>query len=465
MKAKIGLEVHVQLNTRSKLFCGCPTKATEMPNSYVCETCLGHPGSKPRLNRKALEFATKVALALGCRLPAETFFSRKTYFYPDMPKNFQITQYETPIATDGAVELQKKTVRIRRINVEEDPGRLVHVGGDITKADYALVDYNRSGIPLLEIVTEPDMSSPEEARAFLDKLRLVLEYLGVFDVDSGIMKCDANISIAGGSRVEVKNILGFRAVEKALKFEALRQQRLLKTKAKIVQETRHFDDLSGVTKALRLKETEEDYGYIFEPDLPVYTLAKQYLDKVKAQLPELPDARISRFVKQYKLNKELANAIVSADKAVADFFERCAELYPSKRLGRWVALEIIEYMNKMKIRFSELRLNPEHLVELARLVDRNQVSDLVARRRIIPEMLATGKGPKEIAEHKRYSITKDSKKVLAVVKEILVKNKKVVQDLRSGRKEVIHYLVGEVCKRVKADPKEVLRLIRKHLSL
>jgi aspartyl-tRNA(Asn)/glutamyl-tRNA(Gln) amidotransferase subunit B len=467
MEVKIGLECHVQLNTKTKIFCGCPTYASEKPNSTVCPTCLGMPGSKPRLNKKVFEYGIKAALALKCKLPKETFFSRKTYFYPDMPKNFQITQYETPIAKDGLIKIGKeeKPIRIRRINIEEDPGKLIHVGGDITNAQYVLIDYNRSGIPLLEIVTDPDLSSPEEARIFLDKLRLILEYLKIFDVDAGLMKCDANISIGGGNRVEIKNILGFRAVEKALKFELLRQQRVIKTSKVISQETRHFDEASGVTKSLRIKETEEEYGYIFEPDLPSYDLSEENLKQIEKQIPELPDSRVLRLIKQYKLNKEIANAIVNSDIYVADFFEKCSELYPnSQKIGNWIALEIIEQLNKRNMKFHDLKIKPEDFVALAKMVDNEEVSDLVARRKVILEMVETGSKPVDIVKQKHYMIVKDEGKISEVIREVIKKNKKVVAEYKTGKKEAIHYLVGEVCKKVKVNPKNVLEILEKELA-
>ena len=311
MKVMIGLETHVQLNTKTKMFCGCSIKnIPDEPNSRCCPTCLGMPGSKPSLNRAALDAGVKIALALGCEVSGEVIFSRKTYFYPDMAKNYQITQYEIPIAKEGSFETidsneKAKTIRIRRINLEEDPAKLHHEGGDITTADYVLIDYNRSGIPLCEIVTEPDISSPREARIFLQRLSTALEYLGVFSKGEMSLRTDANVSVEGNNRVEIKNITSFADVEKALDYEIERQSNVIDRGGSIESQTMAWDSKHGVTKAMRKKETEEDYGYIFEPDLVAVDVKIEALKDIRKNLPEMPQQRYERYLARYKLSKEL----------------------------------------------------------------------------------------------------------------------------------------------------------------
>ncbi|MEM2849762.1 MAG: Asp-tRNA(Asn)/Glu-tRNA(Gln) amidotransferase subunit GatB, partial [Candidatus Bathyarchaeia archaeon] len=330
---KIGLEVHCQLTSlKSKLFCSCPTDYRgKPPNTNVCPVCMGEPGTLPVLNKEALRSAVMIALALHSDISRFTYFTRKNYFYPDMAKNFQISQYDgvggAPLAKGGYVVLNNgKTVRIRRIQLEEDPARLVYEGS-IDTAPSALVDYNRHGITLVEIVTEPDMSSPEEARFFLQKLRSILEHLGVFDGElEGAMRCDANISLEGGVRVEIKNISSYKEVERALMFEITRQSSLLSRGIKIARETRFWDERRRITVSLRTKETEEDYRYFPEPDLPPIVLSDEYLDEVKRKLPMLPDERRRIFVEKYGVSEQNADVLVN-DKALADFFEKCLEHY------------------------------------------------------------------------------------------------------------------------------------------
>ena len=288
IQAVMGLEIHVQLNTNSKLFCSCSTKYEDkQPNEVTCPICLGFPGSKPKVNRAAIDFAILVAKALNCSINSPMFFSRKSYLYPDMPKNFQITQYEIPIAEKGILNIVDKKIRIRRVHIEEDPGKLIHVGGSITNAKYVLVDYNRSGVPLIEIVTEPDFESTKEVRKFLTKLSSILEYLDAYDPSGeGSLRVDANISLKGGERVEVKNITGFKNVEKALNFEIIRQKNSHNMNVDITRETRHFDAQTNTTASLRKKEFEEDYGYIFEPDLTKIEIDNKWVKGLVDNMPE-----------------------------------------------------------------------------------------------------------------------------------------------------------------------------------
>ncbi|MEK6909472.1 MAG: Asp-tRNA(Asn)/Glu-tRNA(Gln) amidotransferase subunit GatB, partial [Candidatus Aenigmatarchaeota archaeon] len=322
MKSVMGLECHVNLLSKSKLFCNSPTDYENYdPNETTCPVCTGMPGSKPSLNKKIVESGLMVAKALNCEISPVMFFSRKSYFYPDMPKNFQITQYEIPLARNGYLQITNKKIRIRRIQIEEDPGKLIHVGGSITNAQYVLVDYNRAGMPLIEVVTEPDFENVQEVREFLSKLQSILEHLEVYDASKeASLRVDANISLEGGTRVEIKNITGFVNVEKALSYEIVRQQNLVRMGMQVERETRHFDETTKTTATLRKKETEEDYGYIFEPDLPQFTISEKMVKATEKRMPELPDSRVKRFIKKYTLPENQSQTIVYTDKALADFF-------------------------------------------------------------------------------------------------------------------------------------------------
>ncbi|MBI4167537.1 MAG: Asp-tRNA(Asn)/Glu-tRNA(Gln) amidotransferase subunit GatB, partial [Candidatus Aenigmarchaeota archaeon] len=387
---RIGLEVHVQLRTQTKLFCGCPNRFVNEPNTLVCDYCIGLPGTKPRVNRAALDFAILIGSALECKISSPTYFSRKSYFYPDMGKNFQITQYEVPIAHSGKVKLGTKEINITRIQLEEDPARIVHA------TDYVLVDYNRSGVPLCEIVTDPDFESPKEAREFLQKLSSILEYLGVYDPNiEGSMRVDANISL-GPSRVEIKNISGFKDVEKALNYEAVRQKNAIRRGQKVVRETRGWDDVAGVTRSQRTKEEEEDYGYIFEGDLPKFTFTAEKLEKLRAALPELPDQKIKRYVKELKIPEDLAVSIVS-EPDIADAFEKVSERADRHLAAKWFAGEIKKTLNFNSIRFRESKLTVESVANLIQMLQRKVLTDHSAEM-LLREMVVKQIDPEQHAQ-------------------------------------------------------------------
>ncbi len=471
---KIGLETHVQINSATKMFCGCKNpvhfgaagskslkpghngfhdlKVEAPPNTITCPICLGLPGSKPSANRRAFELAAKVSIALGCGIAKETFFSRKTYFYPDMSKNFQITQYEIPLANGGVVEMDsesgKKQIRIRRIHMEEDPAKLVHVGGLGGDGKHALVDYNRSGIPLIEIVTEPDFKSPKEARLYLNKLATVLEYLGVYDAASeASIKTDANISIAGGERVEVKNISGAKEVERALAFEYMRQKNVAMRGGKIVQETRAWDDVSGTTKALRKKETEEEYGYIFEPDLPKLEVSESLKKGIAAQIPELPDAKRKRMIKQYKIAEKTAESIVSSID-LANLFEDAAKKVKVEIAAAWISERLMKTLNYNNLTWKTCKLKPEWIIGLLKMFQDGKYSDDVAER-ILWKMIDDRLPPLEAAKRHGLSEIDRSIDIEKIISGILAKNAKAVEDYKGGEERSLNFLVGQVMRETK----------------
>ncbi|RJS88054.1 Asp-tRNA(Asn)/Glu-tRNA(Gln) amidotransferase subunit GatB [Candidatus Bathyarchaeota archaeon] len=472
---KIGLEVHVQITSlKTKLFCGCSSDYRgKEPNTLVCPVCLGLPGSLPVLNKRAVEYAVMAALALNCELSNRMLFFRKNYFYPDLPKNFQITQYDraggVPLAKNGYLYLEhggeRKKIRISRIHLEEDPGRLVHLGS-IDHSPYTLVDYNRSGIALLEIVTAPDIRSPREARIFLQKLRSILEHLGIFDGSlEGSMRCDANISLAGGTRVEVKNISSFKEVERALSFEITRQKGLLEKGIQVKRETRHWDETRRVTISLRTKETEQDYRYFPEPDLVPVELNKEFIEQIRARMPELPDERLERFVSQYGLPKYDAGVLVSS-KALADFFEEAVKLYDKpKEISNWMMSDLLRYLYENNLELQESKITPRKLVEMIRLIDDGVISGKIAKR-ILPKVIVTGKDPSEIVKEEGMTKISDREFLEKLIAKIFAENPKAVKDALADEKAA-HYLIGQLMKATqgKADPILSSRMIMKRLEM
>ncbi len=487
VKMKIGLETHVQLNSATKMFCGCRNpanlKGDTPPNTVVCPTCMGMPGSKPQANKKAVELALAVSIALGCRVQRQTFFSRKTYFYPDMAKNYQISQYESPIAKEGVLRIGagglKKAVRIRRIQMEEDPAKLVHVGGEERlrkdgatrgldageEEKYVLVDYNRSGIPLVEIVTEPDFDSPAEARAYLQKLAIILEYLGVYSAASeASIKTDANISISGGERVEIKNITGTKEIEKALGFEYMRQKNALARGARIEQETRAWDDVAGVTRSMRKKETEEEYGYIFEPDLAKIIISDSLKKKISGKIPELPDEKMRRFVRQYKISDAAAESMASS-LDIAGLFEKAAKAVSVGVAASWISERLLKTLNYNKLAWRDCGLKAEWVIDLLRSFEEGKYSDDVAEQ-ILWKMIEDRQPPGTVAKRHGFAAIDRTLDIDKIISGILEKNPKAVEDYKKGEAKALNFLVGQLMRETKGavDAKRAREEILKKLK-
>jgi aspartyl-tRNA(Asn)/glutamyl-tRNA(Gln) amidotransferase subunit B len=469
---KIGLECHIQLSTNTKLFCGCPNRFSADANTQVCDYCIGLPGTKPRLNKKAVDYALKIAIALNCRVSGESFFSRKTYFYPDMGKNYQITQYEIPVAQNGFLKIGNKKIRIERINIEEDPARIVHTSkydseyksASITSADYTLLDYNRSGVPLCEIVTAPEFSTSREARLFLQELSSILRYLDVFDPDiEGSMRVDANISM-GSERVEVKNISGFKDVEKALNYEIIRQKGIVSRGKDVVRETRGWDADALITRSLRTKEGEEDYGYIFEPDLPRITVTKNKIAEIRSLIPELAEEKIERYVKKMKIGLDLAISIVS-DPDVAAMFEDVAKKSDIQIAAKWFAGEIKKTLNYRAMRLKETNIKAEHIVKLLKLVKEKVVTEATAEL-ILREMIMRPEDPELLLVQDNATRIYDEDVLEPTVNEVLNENAQAILDYKAGKKEAINFLVGQVMKKTRGrgDSEAIRRILMKLLK-
>jgi len=454
---------------KTKLFCSCPSDYRgKAPNTVVCPTCLGLPGSLPVLNRRAVEEAVKVALALNCEIPRRTIFYRKNYYYPDMVKNFQISQYDYPIGVGGKISVKVnggvKEVGIKRVHLEEDPGKLVYKGS-IEESPYTLVDYNRAGIALLEIVTEPVIKSPREARLFLQKLQSILEHLGVSDSSlEGAMRCDANISIAGGARIEVKNISSFKEVEKALAYEIIRQRSLLRMGRTVERETRHWDEVRQVTASLRTKEEEMDYRYFPEPDLVPIELTEEFISSIKKAMPELPDARRERFMKVYGLNEYEAEVLVS-EKSLADFYEETVKLHNNPgRVCHLIIDDLLGILNLKGLSISNSKAKPEHVAQVAGLLDNELISIKMAKY-LLKKAVETGSYPEDILKAEGLKVITDKKRIENLVNQVF---KEHPEDVEAAVKDdkVIHHLVGLVMKltRGQADPALTYEYVKRRVN-
>ena len=481
----IGLEVHVQLETATKIFCGCSTAADNdaEPNSRTCPVCLGLPGALPVLNEGAVEAAVKIGKALDAEIPERTTFHRKNYYYPDLPKNFQLTQYDAPICQQGSLEISvegdRREIGITRAHLEEDPGSLQHKGGSIDTAEATLINYNRAGTPLVEIVTEPDFRSPAETRAFLAKLEEVLEYLGVFDATrDGSLRVDANISLVdaeevddGGeiddtvledaNRTEVKNISSHKAAEKALAYEVSRQKNAVKRGRALETETRHWDESRGITVSMRSKESEADYRYFREADLPPLEVA-DWKDEIA--IPELPDARRERFVADYGLDSEAAAKLTST-KEVADFFEAVAEQFDPNVAATWVADNLLGELNYRNMRITDIEGRLDEFSHLIELVETDELTVKNAEEVVLRSMLDDGDAPETIIDREGLGKADDDA-IADFVVEAIDENPDAVDDYHSGEDGALNFLVGQVMQKSQgsADPGSVNQLLREELD-
>jgi aspartyl-tRNA(Asn)/glutamyl-tRNA(Gln) amidotransferase subunit B len=469
----IGLEVHVHLDTKSKCFCGCSTAFGQRPNSSTCPVCLGFPGSLPVLNESALRLALAAAAALDCRISSFIKFDRKNYFYPDLPKNFQISQYDLPLAHDGCLVIDTengaKKIRIKRAHLEEDAGKLIHP----EKGRESFVDFNRCGIPLLEIVSEPDMNSPQEAYDYLSRLKAILEYLEVSNcnMEEGSLRCDANISLMGkhsetlGEKVELKNMNSFKGVKQALAHEVQRQKALLLKKKRIVQETRLWDAGKNITVSMRSKEEAHDYRYFPEPDLSPFVLDEKYIQGIRKSLPELPASRAQRFVREYKI-PEYDAKVLTADKYMADYFEQCAKLYPKpKIISNWIMAELLAHLNSRNIEMRYLPLKPKSFTAIFQMLDKGKISGKLAKE-ILPQMLDGKKEAQDIVKEKGLEQLSDESEVEEIVKQVIAENARPVDDYLKGKGNAFTFLIGQIMRksRGKANPKIANKILKEKLE-
>lgn len=452
----IGLEIHVSLNSKTKLFCSCPQAGSDIPNTRTCDVCVGLPGSKPVLNKRALDYALKLCLALNCKISPELIFSRKGYFYPDMSKNFQITQYEIPLGSKGKLKISNKDINITRVHMEEDPASLIHQGNVV------LVDYNRSGTPLCEIVTEPEMSSPEEARDFLKRLLTILNYLQIFDNKSGIIKADANISIKGYERVEIKNINGFKDIQRALEYEIERQKKLVAEGHGLKsRETRGWDSERGITVFQRSKEQEADYGYIIDPDLVPIEINKNLVEVVKKDLPELPQDKALRYFNSFKLKKEDAE-VISNDYELAGLFESAVSRKVSPAFAaEWIRREVTRVINYKKKELDETFIKG-HLVEVLELISSNKITRQTGQR-LMELLVEKDVNVKNYVKEQKLESVSDTKELEDVCKRVIKENEKAVNEYLEGNEKSFNFVVGQVMRltKGKGDPKTINELLKK----
>jgi len=478
-EAVIGLEVHAQMLTETKIFCGCSTKFGAEPNTQTCPVCIGMPGVLPVLNKKALEFAIKTGISLNCSISRYSRFARKNYFYPDLPKGYQISQYELPICENGYIEIIidgiTKKIGITRIHMEEDAGKNIHEG----TGDYSFVDLNRAGVPLMEIVSEPDIRTPQEAVEYLKKLRTILRYLDVCDgnMEQGSLRCDANISIRKkgqkelGVKVELKNMNSFKFVEKALDYEIKRQIRVLEEGGNIIQETRLWDSTLGITESMRSKEEAHDYRYFPEPDLVPIVIDDKWIDEIRESLPELPDKKRERFVSSYGISENDANFLTS-EKSIANWFEEAVMLGGKPKIvANWIKGDLMKLLNADDKSFEDCKLKPSHLVEMLKFIENGTISGKIAKV-VFEEMYRISEVSQEITAEKIIRDKgllqiSDEVEIEKIIDEILSKSKKEVDRYKAGEDKLLGYFVGQVMKATKgkANPQIVNELLKKKLSI
>jgi len=475
-EAVIGLEIHAQLLTESTIFCGCSTAFGAEPNAHTCPVCTGLPGVLPVLNRKVVEFAVRAALALGAAVSERCVFARKNYFYPDLPKGYQISQFDRPLALGGLLELEVQgracRVGITRVHLEEDAGKLVYTGA-MGAADAGYVDLNRAGVPLIEIVTEPDLRSPEEAGAFLRALRDILRYLGVCDgnMEQGSLRCDANVSIRPrgrgrlGVKTELKNMNSFRFVEHALTYEIQRQIEVLEDGGQVAQETRLWDEAQGATLSMRGKEEAHDYRYFPDPDLVPVVVDPAWVEDIRRGLPELPGPKEARFASAYGLPREDAR-VLTATRQLADYFEEAVRLFPQPRqVANWVVTELLKERRRDGEVLDPLRVSPESLARMLFLIEAGLISGKIGKL-VLEEMLNTGKDPRAVVQEKGWVQIQDTSELDRVIDDVLSAHPEEAEAFRAGKEKVIGFLMGQVMKRTggKANPQLARDIMRKKLA-
>jgi aspartyl-tRNA(Asn)/glutamyl-tRNA(Gln) amidotransferase subunit B len=475
----IGLETHLELSTKTKMFCGCMLSFGEEKNKYTCEVCLGHPGALPVLNKKAVEYATKIALALNSKINDRTIFHRKNYFYPDMPKNYQISQYDLPLGVGGYLDIEMgeytRRVGITRVHMEEDTGKLIHTGttGRISESESSIVDFNRAGTPLIEIVTEPDIRTPEEARVYVETLRKLLLYLDVSNcsMEEGSLRCDANASLrlAGesglGTKTEIKNLNSFKFLQKGLEYEVKRQKKLLDLGKPVIQQTRHYDNKSDTTKALRSKEEAHDYRYFPEPDLVPILMDAIVVENIGKSIPELPAEKSNRYQKEFGLNPYDAG-FMSGDRSIASYFERCLKCYDNtKTVVNWIMGDFSALANKEKIPVDGSKVTPENLCNMLKMIDSGKISSKIAKT-VFEEMFSTGGDPESIIGEKGLEQISDSSELEDIIEQIISDNPGPAEQYREGKKKAIGFLIGQVMAKTKgkANPKLVNEIMSKKLG-
>lgn len=475
----IGLETHVELSTLTKMFCGCRLSFGELPNTYTCPVCLGHPGSLPVINKKAIENAIKIALALNCIIREHTVFHRKNYFYPDMPKNYQISQYDLPVGTDGYVDVNMgsyiRRVGIIRVHVEEDTGKLIHIGqtGRISEADYSIVDFNRAGTPLIEIVTMPDIKSPEEAKQYMITLRNILVMLNVSDcsMEEGSIRSDANISVKLksesklGTRTEIKNLNSFKFLQAGLQYEVQRQIDIIKSGREVLQQTRHYDSKSRTTKALREKEEAHDYRYFPDPDLVPMNLDMEWVNEIKSTLAELPSSKEKRYKEVYGLS-DYDSSLMANDFEISSYFEEMLKYYNNaKVVCNWIIGDFSAFVNRDGITLRQSKISPKNLAGLLRMIESGEISNKMAKS-VFEEMYATGKLAEEIISMKGLRQISDAGQLEKIIDEVILSNPDVVKQYKSGKIKALGFLIGKVMGKTggKANPGLVNEIILKKLS-
>ena len=490
-KPIVGLEIHVELNTKSKMFCSCRNNPKAgIPNSEICPICMGHPGTLPVINKEAVKKTIKTGLALNCQIPEYSKFDRKNYFYPDLPKGYQISQLYQPLCKNGYLEIGARKIRIREVHLEEDVGRLIH------EKNYSLVDFNRAGIPLMELVTEPDITSAKEARNFAEELQLILRYLNVSaaDMEKGEMRVEVNISLINresnsrifankleidsrvlGTKVEIKNLNSFKAVERAIDYEIKRQTKILNSGKKVIQETRGWDDIRGVTVSQREKEYAQDYRYFPEPDLPPLHFEKEEIEKIRAEIPELPQQKRERFKREYNLDEKSIEVFVQ-NKDLGEYFEKViSELPPKipknqfprliKLASNYLITDLQGLLKGTSVAEKEFLITPENFAQFVALIADGKISSKIAKI-VLEEMFKTGADPSHIIEEKGLSLITDEKEIEKIIQEVVSENQKAVSDFKNGKETALQFLIGQVMRKSqgKVNPEVARSLLTKILK-